>query len=141
MGLEVNKRITECREKAKITKTQMAERLGMKYTTYCRMEKEAKRITVEEAELIAKALGVSADYLLYGPKNYDFTPIQPNILMAESPNKGMSPFDGPTPPVVKYNYNDFVCSSEEKALVTIYRTLSPEDKRSVQNFMDKLKNG
>ncbi len=139
MGLEVNKRITECREKAKMSKKQVAELLGMKYTTYCRMEKEAKRIDVQEAERIAEVLGVSAEYILYGNKNYDFTPLEQKILIAESPNRGKSPFDPPTPPVVKYTPNEFICSSEEKALITIFRTLNLNEKKEVRDFLDRLK--
>ncbi|MBQ4119691.1 MAG: helix-turn-helix domain-containing protein [Clostridia bacterium] len=139
MGLEVNKRITECRLKAKLTKKQVAERLGMKYTTYCRMEKEAKRIDVQEGERIAKVLGVSSEYILYGNKNYDFTPLEQKILTVESPNRGKSPFDPPTPPVVKYTPDEFICSSEEKALITIFRTLSLDEKKEVRDFLDQLK--
>ncbi len=139
MGLEVNKRITECREKAKLTKKQVAERLGVKYTTYCRTEKEAKRISVEEAERIAEVLGASADYILYGNKNYDFTPLERKVLTVESPDRGRSPFDPPTPPVVKYTPDEFICSSEEKALVTIFRSLSPDEKKNVRDFLDQLK--
>ncbi len=139
MDLEVNKRITECREKAKLTKKQVAERLGMKYTTYCRMEKEAKRITAQEAERIAEVLGVSAEYILYGNKNYDFTPLEQKFLTVESPDKGRSPFAPPTPPVVKYTPDEFICSSEEKALITIFRTLSLNEKKEVRDFLDRLK--
>ena len=139
MGLEVNKRITECREKAKLTKKQVAERLGVKYTTYCRTEKEAKRITVQEAERIAEVLGVSADYILYGNKNYDFTPLEQRVLTVESPDRGRSPFDPPTPPVVKYTPDEFICSSEEKALVTIFRSLNIDEKKEVRDFLDQLK--
>lgn len=139
MGLEVNKRITECREKAKLTKKQVAERLGVKYTTYCRTEKEAKRITVQEAERIAEVLGASADYILYGNKNYDFTPLEQRVLTVESPDRGRSPFDPPTPPVVKYTPDEFICSSEEKALVTIFRSLNIDEKKEVRDFLDQLK--
>jgi transcriptional regulator with XRE-family HTH domain len=139
MGLEVNKRITECREKAKLSKKEVAERLGMKYTTYCRMEKEAKRITVQEAERIAEVLGADADYILYGRQNYDFTPLEQRILTVESPDRGKSPFAPPTPPIVKYTPDEFICSSEEKALVTIFRSLNLDEKNEVRDFLDKLK--
>lgn len=139
MGLEVNRRITECRENAKLTKKQVAERLGIKYTTYCRMEKEAKRISVQEAECIAQVLGTTADYILYGNKNYDFTPLDRNFLTVESPDRGRSPFDPPTPPVVKYTPDEFICSSEEKALVTIFRSLSLDEKKEVRDFLDRIK--
>ena len=139
MGLEVNKRITECRENAKLSKKEVAERLGMKYTTYCRMEKEAKRITVEEAEEIAKVLNADAKYILYGRQTYDFAPPERKVLTAESPDRGRSPFDAPSTPVVKYNPDEFICSSEEKALVTIFRSLNLDEKKEVRDFLDKLK--
>ncbi len=138
MGLEVNKRITECREKAKIKKKQVAEQIGMKYSTYCAMENKNKRFDLETLELIAKALDVSVDYLLYGHKNYDFTPIEPSVLVAESPNKGKSPFDDPIPPVVKYNHKEFILSSEEKALITFFRNLSKDNKLAVREFIEEL---
>ena len=103
------------------------------------MEKEAKRIDVQEGERIAKVLGVSSEYILYGNKNYDFTPLEQKILTVESPNRGKSPFDPPTPPVVKYTPDEFICSSEEKALITIFRTLSLDEKKEVRDFLDQLK--
>ena len=129
MGFDVNKRITECREKAKLSKKEVAERLGIKYTTYCRMEKEAKRISVEEAERVAEVLGADAKYILYGRQTYDFSPSERKVLTFESPNRGRSPFDPPPTPVVKYHPNEFICSSEEKALVTFFRSISLEEKK------------
>lgn len=139
MSLEINKRITECRQNAKITKKEMAERLGIKYTTYCRMEKEAKRITIAEVEKIADVIGTDPEYILYGRTNYSFAKPEPNILVAESPNKDASPFDEPKSPVITYAPDDFVCSSEEKALITMFRNLSPEKKQSIRKYIDELK--
>ncbi len=135
MSLEINKRITECRKKAKMTKKEVAQRLGIKYTTYCRMEKEAKRITHEEVERIAKVIGADVNYILYG---YDFTPLEPKIVTVETPTKGATPFDTPEVPVLKYKHGDFDCTAEEKALILKYRSLPFEEKQAVRRLIDGL---
>ncbi len=61
----INKRITYYREKAGYTKRQMAEKMGLKYTTYCRMENEGK-IFVENLKILADVLDVDERVLLYG---------------------------------------------------------------------------
>ncbi len=138
MEFDINKRITDCRLKAKLTKKDMAERLGLKYTTYCRMETKAKRINFEEVKRIAEVLGVDPEYLYNGPKNYNFRSTEPTILVAESPDRVVSP-DEPKPPAVNHPQNEFICSSEEKALVTIFRSLTAEEKRIVRDCLDEIK--
>ena len=60
----INERITYYREKAGLTKRQMAEKMGLKYTTYCRIENEG-RIHNEYLKKFAKVLDVDEHFLLY----------------------------------------------------------------------------
>ena len=141
MSLEINKRIAECRKKANMTKKELAERLGIKYTTYCRMEKEAKRITVTEIERIAEVLGADVEYILYGTeKRFEdlFAPIEPTVLVAETPEKPKDPFEYPAKPIVSYNESEFNCSSEERAMIRKYRGFTWEKKQVVRDFFNNL---
>lgn len=141
MGLEINKRITECRDKVNMSKRELAERLGLKYTTYCRMEEKAKRITNAEVERIAEAIGADPYYILYGterPKENIFSPLEPKVIVVENPNRGAAPFEYPSKPVTEYTENEFSCSSEERAMIRKYRSLHWEKKREVRDFFNKL---
>lgn len=139
MDLEINKRITECRKKAGIKKTEMARLLNIKYTTYCNMENTGKRIKFEIIEHMAEIFGVDKNYLIYGEKQqYDFTPLEPKGVVVESPNRGTSPFETQELPVIKYSHGEFDCSSEEKALVLVYRSLPPQKKQMVRDLIDNI---
>lgn len=141
MSMEINLRITECRKKARMTKKEVAARLGIKYTTYCRMEEKAKRITNAEIEQIAEVLGADAHYILYGfekPKENIFAPIEPVKLVLETPDKGSMPFEYPESPVTSYSESEFPCTSEERVMIRIYRGLPWEKKQIVRDFFNEL---
>lgn len=64
----INKRITYYREKAGLNMRQMAEKMGLKYTTYCRLENNSK-ISDERLKMLSKILGVDEKQLLYEDDN------------------------------------------------------------------------
>lgn len=143
MSLEVNKRITECRKKAKMTKKEVAERLGIKYTTYCRMEEKAKRLTIEEIRQIAEVLGADVNYIIYGTKTEDlFAPLEPNSVIVETPTKGgVMPFsydNEEKQPVTRYKCGEFECSAEERAIILQYRNSSLQDRQKICRLLESL---
>ena len=144
MGLEINMRITECRKKAKMSKKEVAARLGKKYTTYCRMEEKAKRLTNAELESIAEVLGADVNYILYGDKKIEEDifvttgPLEPTVLWAKTSQEIVEQFDYTSNPKLSYSDDEFCCTSEERAMIRKYRGLSWEKKQTVRDFFNNL---
>lgn len=64
--MDISKNIKTVREERKISQSEIARHLGVEPTNYPRMEKRGKRLTIEQLEKIAEALGVSVVELLTG---------------------------------------------------------------------------
>ena len=64
-GETINQRITRIRKSKKITQKEMAERLGMKESTYSQMERQGN-ISAQTLLSIAAVLEVDINLLLYG---------------------------------------------------------------------------
>lgn len=85
MASKINKRLIIERKKKNCSKKEMAHLLGLKYTTYCRME-EKGNITGEWLLKISEILGIDVRVLLYDefPQNKDW---QPSTKQPDTPNK------------------------------------------------------
>lgn len=64
--MDISKNIKAVREERKISQSEIARRLGVEPTNYPRMEKRGNKLTIEQLEKIAKALGVTAIELMTG---------------------------------------------------------------------------
>lgn len=64
--MNVGQEIRRVREAKKKTQTQIAEQIGLDTSSYARIEKKGNKLTVEQLEAIAGALGVSVVELLTG---------------------------------------------------------------------------
>ena len=64
----INKRITYYRKQACYTKHQMAEKMGLKYTTYCRIEDNSK-INSEQLKKLSETLR-DVEKVIYEKINY-----------------------------------------------------------------------
>lgn len=64
--MDISKNIKAIRELSKISQSEIARRLGVEPTNYPRMEKRGNKLTVEQLEKIAGALGVSVIELMTG---------------------------------------------------------------------------
>lgn len=64
--MDISKNIKAIREERKISQSEIARSLGVEPTNYPRMEKRGNKLTVEQLEKIAGALGVSVVELITG---------------------------------------------------------------------------
>ncbi len=63
----INERIRMRRKEMGLIQGEVAERLGIKISTYSQMERKG-HITCETLKILAEVLEVSSEYLLYGTK-------------------------------------------------------------------------
>lgn len=103
----VNDRIRACRIHKKITQQEMADKLGIKRSTYAYMESKGEP-TREMISKIAKILEISDFYLWSGSNEK----IQPRL------------HEDPYP----YKVNYFTATRREQKLIEMFRMLSKEDK-------------
>lgn len=117
----INERITYYREKAGLTKRQMAEKMGLKYTTYCWIENEG-RIHNEYLKKFAKVLDVDEHFLLYD----DFLKEKSSYLEhLEEKYKQLSMQSS----VV------IVTDEKEKRLINIFRKCRSDKKIAIMEFI------
>ena len=64
--MDISKNIQKIRQEKGITQSQVAEAIGMERTNYFRIEKRGNKLSVEQLEKIAGALGVSVVDLMTG---------------------------------------------------------------------------
>ena len=64
--VNVGQEIRRIREGKRMTQTQIAEQIGLDTSSYARIEKKGNKLTVEQLEAIAGALGVTVMELLNG---------------------------------------------------------------------------
>lgn len=64
--MDISNNIKKAREERRITQSEIARKLGIEPTNYPRLEKRGNRLTLEQLEAIAGALGVSLVELLTG---------------------------------------------------------------------------
>ena len=64
--MNIGKEIRAHRERLKLNQTQIAEKIGLDTSSYARIEKKGNKLTVEQLEAIAGALGVAVVELLTG---------------------------------------------------------------------------
>ena len=64
--LKISNRITASREAAQITSQEMADFIGIGYEAYRRIERGTVLVKTEHINALVQALGVTADYILYG---------------------------------------------------------------------------
>lgn len=62
--MDISKKIVEIRESKRIKQTEIAEKLSMDRQNYSRIEKKGKKLTIEQLEGIANALGVTIGEIL-----------------------------------------------------------------------------
>ena len=65
-GMDISKSIREVREEKRLTQLEVADKLQMERSNYARLEARGNKLTIEQLEKIAGALGVSVMELLTG---------------------------------------------------------------------------
>ena len=63
--MDVSKNIIAIREEKKIKQSEVADALNTERSNYARLEKRGSKLTLEQLEQIAAALGVTVDYILH----------------------------------------------------------------------------
>lgn len=66
--MDISKNISSIRESKGIKQYQIAETLGIEPSNYSRLEKRGNKLTIEQLEDLAKALGVTIRELMFGEK-------------------------------------------------------------------------
>lgn len=72
--MDISERIKAIRKEKKITQSEIAERIGLKHqSNYARLENRGNKLSYEEIQKFASALGVSVQYLLFGEEQKNCT--------------------------------------------------------------------
>ncbi len=138
MDENINKRIREYREKAKMTQEEAGAILGLKRNAYSAKEGKGK-FTVGEVLALSQAMDIDSDLIIHGAKKLDFSPVEPTILTVNDPFKE-TPFLSEGPKItITYETGNFEITHEEKNIVKIFRNLDDEAKNKVRNLLLELK--
>lgn len=128
---KVNQRIALYRKMANLTQTEVAEKMGMKCSTYSQMERKGK-INTERLLALSKILGVTPEMLLYeAPHNVklDFSGTE---TFASTLSQNNNPFKneghGPAP---------FIATHKEESIIKILRNLPKPYYDKVVKFIDQ----
>ncbi len=126
---DLNKRILNYRRIANLTQTDMAEKLGIKCSTYSQMERNGV-ISSERLFEIAKILGVSPCKLYF-----DKEPCREEAL-ASIPETQISVLK--QPPLEKPKKEIFVVTKKEESMLKILHNLSKPNVKKVMDLVNEL---
>lgn len=133
MDSSIAERIKECRVKAKLSQATVADHLGMNRSTYARHEKSGK-FDFTYIPIMASLFGVPYGYILHGtlePSLHDSQPID------FTPSGGGSGVLGTPEPTFIVEDELGVLQDNEKNMIKIFRRLSTEDKKFLENFLEE----
>ena len=126
----INQRIALYRKMANLTQTEVAEKMGMKCSTYSQMERKGS-ISSERLLTLSKILGVKPEMLLYDSledKKIDFSG---NEISASTLNQTNNPFS-----TGSYSPAPFIATHKEESIIKILRNLPKPQYDEVINFID-----
>jgi len=141
MNETVNQRVVRCRRSCNLNQTTVAEKLGMKCSTYSQMERKG-RITVDRLIKLAEIFGVSTEFLLSGEeeneKNDVVTtpaPFIKNVDKVGSENDFEPLRQTPKLPNIS---DSLTLSSKEQTLIKMLRNLSQKNRKKSMDFIHGL---
>ncbi len=126
----VNQRIAKCRKLANLTQTDVAEKLGIKCSTYSQMERKGL-VTAERLFEMSKIFGVTPCYLYDGKE-----PCREEAIKIKEP--AMSVMSQPA--IEKPKAEIFTVTKKEESLIKILRSFSKEDYAKTISFINELYN-
>lgn len=130
MQQTINQRIALYRKMANLNQTEVAEKMGMKCSTYSQMERKGK-ITTERLTELAKIFGVTPEMLLYDNnenQKLDFSGIETSESTLNQDNFPIkSSAYGPAP---------FIVTHKEENIIKIIRNLPKPDYDEVVSFIE-----
>ena len=130
--LTVNERIRKYRKEKKVSQKRVAEALGMNYTTYSQMEREAKNISAQTLINIASALNINPNLLFYGEN-----PIEPDFPEPE-PLVVKDPEQVDYTAVVKYKTPEIEITHEERQIIKMFRNCSESQKKKFREIIKQF---
>lgn len=128
----VNERIAQYRRLANLTQTDMAEKLGIKCSTYSQMERKGI-VSAERLYQMAEIFGVSPCELFNGEE-----PCKNNILSTQplADNPATLVFQQPPMPEIKKEI--FTVTKKEENLIKIIRNLSKPNYDKTMKFIEEI---
>ena len=126
MDRSINQRIALYRKMANLTQIEVAEKMGMKCSTYSQMERKGS-ISTERLLVLADILGVTPEMLLYdtpAANQFDFSAAE---AVTNSLNQRSDPFS-PAP---------FIPTHKEESIIKILRNLPKSYYDEVVRFIDQ----
>ena len=128
MELTINQRIARYRRLSDLTQSDVAEKLGMKSSTYSQMERKGN-ISAQMILRLADIFNVEPNELLYGEKKqYVEPPIEDGTTTLSQPKDIPTPVTTPSPTIT-------VLTNSEENIIKIIRSLSKKDKDEVMAFV------
>lgn len=128
MELTINQRIARYRRLSDLTQSDVAEKLGMKSSTYSQMERKGN-ISAQMILRLADIFNVEPNELLYGEKKqYVEPPIEAGTTTFSQPTEIPIPVTSPSPTIT-------VLTNSEENIIKIIRSLSKKDKDEVMAFV------
>ena len=131
MDRSINQRIALYRKMANLTQTEVAEKMGMKCSTYSQMERKGS-ISTERLLVLADILGVTPEMLLYETtvaKKLDFSAAE---TVTSSLNQNKDPFGkAPISPA------PFIPTHKEESIIKILRNLPKSYYDEVVTFINQ----
>ena len=131
MDKSINQRIVLYRKMANLTQTEVAEKMGMKCSTYSQMERKGA-INSERLLALSKILGVTPEMLLYETtvaKKLDFSAAE---TVTSSLNQNKDPF-GKAP----FSPAPFIPTHKEESIIKILRNLPKSYYDEVVTFINQ----
>lgn len=121
MNLEINKRVVYYRKQKHLTQATVAERIGMKSSTYSQMEREGD-ISADRIVKLAEVFGIRPEWILLGEPQEKSEPDNSDVTLQQS--KPIIPEPEP-----------FVLTNMEMSIIKIIRNLKKKEKEEVINFI------
>lgn len=131
MDRKINQRIALYRKMANLTQTEVAEKMGMKCSTYSQMERKGA-ISTDRLLVLADILGVTPEMLLYDApvsKKLDFSAAE---TVTSSLNQNKDPF-GKAP----FSPAPFIPTHKEESIIKILRNLPKPCYDEVVTFINQ----
>jgi transcriptional regulator with XRE-family HTH domain len=126
----INQRIALYRKMANLTQTEVAEKMGMKCSTYSQMERKGS-ISSERLLALSKILGVNPEMLLYDSSEDKKIDFSGNEISASKLNQTNNPFSDNS-----YSPAPFIATHKEESIIKILRNLPKPYYDEVINFID-----
>lgn len=131
---EINRRIANFRKAAGFNQATVAQRLGIKRSTYARMEAEGRMFDPEILKELCVLFNVTIEQILYGESIEKKK--EENIFQSlENIQKPLRLAESAIPPFIEPEYRP---NSEEQRLMHTYHFFNKDEQKEVQNLINEI---